>query len=437
MNHKLHQNQVSCDHNTESMATIFKLSFDCFEEIFEWLSLQDLYAVGQTCKWLRQMAGSYFKLNYSAAPIGCASNGIYVSGSKLNGFSEFIRSASILLYRIDDGRFHYIDSKCSKAFKQLRFIFVNFSAPKSKHIEQVLNQIEMLEMSHCEIDDQFGSQILAFCINLKHFCVRNCEVSTDSNDQWLLREYPLLEHFEWIEENRNVHIDRIRTFFEQNTGIRSFATSASFLQSIASITIHLDDLAIDIDHLAVSEFVSIIQLLHELQQGGSYRRLHLYTTSLELDQTSVDNLAHLHALVKIYLRNIRNNVSFSRLIHLKELGIYLCSSCTAFDQIAKDLVNLERVYFWKANLFNIIPFLRHSAKLRKIKVQHFETDADFVSILTAANKERGHLIGAQKVTIYVNECVFLEFKWATNSTDLGFIHLKRADAYEWEHHFGY
>lgn len=433
--------KVAGDRTAKSTTNISSLPYDCFVEIFEFLSLQDLHAIGQTSKWLHKFAGSYFKLNFTAAPVGCASNGVYVNGTQLNGFSEFIRSASILLYRIDDDRIHYIDAKCSKAFQQLRLIFVNLTTIKSPHIKNVLRKIETLDMSHCKIDDQFASNFLAFCTNLKRFCMRNCEESTSLSDQWLLQVYPNLEHFEWVEEKRDVQAEQIQTFFKQNRSLRSFATNASFLwkfrQTFEWISINLDDLAIDIDHLTVSKFDTIVKLLQKLLQNGFYRRLHLYTSSLQLSQSSVDKLVPLHALEKIYLRNIKNNVTFHRLVNLKELGIYLCSSSTIFESLAKDLVNLERIYFWKATVHNLVPFIRHSAKLQKIKVQHLETDADFIFILMAVNRERANLARARKVTIYVNENIFLEFKWATDTTDLGFVQIKRADSYEWEHHFGY
>lgn len=427
------------DENNESTSPIFKLPIDCFVEIFEWLSLPDLQAVGQTCKWLHAVAGTYFRTNYSAAPIGCASNGIYLNGIKLNAFSEFIGSASILLYRIDDGRFQYLNSKCSNdAFKQLRLIFVNLTASNRDHIENVLKKIEVLEVSHCKVDDKFSSDFLSLCVNLTRLCVRNCENTESSNEQWLLQKHPKLEHLEWVDDEKDIKNEQLEIFFEQNRNLRSFATSASILWDLRhSMDVKLDDLAIDIDHFAATDLISIIELLYELHQRGVYQWLHLYTTSLQLSQTSVDNLAHLHGLVKIYLRNISHDVSFFPLVNLKEFGIYLCSSFTACDKIARDSVNLERLYFWKAGIYNLVPFLRYSAKLKKIKVQHFEPGENFASILTTINAERANLSRAQKVTIYLDENIYLDFKWTTNSSDLGFIRIKRAESFEWQHHFGY
>lgn len=47
--------------------------------------------------------------------------------------------------------------------------------------------------------------------------------------------------------------------------------------------------------------------------------------------------------------------------------------------------------------------------------------------LPVLNEARGKLLGAQKVTVYVGENVFLTTKWTSNEIDLGFIDLRRID----------
>ena len=50
--------------NDQSQAEIFKLSVDHFEELFDWLSLSDLVAFGQTCKRMQRIVGYWIKTNY-------------------------------------------------------------------------------------------------------------------------------------------------------------------------------------------------------------------------------------------------------------------------------------------------------------------------------------------------------------------------------------
>ena len=51
----------------ESHTTIFRLNMDCFEAIFDYLSLKDLHSFGQTCRAMQQMAGDYFQRNFKSA----------------------------------------------------------------------------------------------------------------------------------------------------------------------------------------------------------------------------------------------------------------------------------------------------------------------------------------------------------------------------------
>lgn len=95
-------------------AKIFKLDIDCFDEVFEYLSLKDLHSVGQTCKFMQQVAGQYFRRNYIKAEKFTNDDGIYTvsSGSnrvKISGFNQFINYTS-----------HY-HNEC-----KLKFFFIHF-----------------------------------------------------------------------------------------------------------------------------------------------------------------------------------------------------------------------------------------------------------------------------------------------------------------------
>lgn len=59
----------------EITPNIFKLDIDCFDEIFEYLSIKDLHSFGQTCRAMHKVAGEYFKRNHSAAEKFCHKDG--------------------------------------------------------------------------------------------------------------------------------------------------------------------------------------------------------------------------------------------------------------------------------------------------------------------------------------------------------------------------
>lgn len=88
------QNQIAAQ-NTELQPDIFKLNVDCFEEIFDYLSLGDLASFGRTCKRMQQVAGHWFRENYKERVITARSRCIQMGNDeeiKINCFSEYITS---------------------------------------------------------------------------------------------------------------------------------------------------------------------------------------------------------------------------------------------------------------------------------------------------------------------------------------------------------
>lgn len=422
---------------------IFILSVDCFEEIFSWLSLDDVYMFGQTCTRLQQIAGQYFNRNYPAASVGCANNGIYINGLKMNGFSRFIQKISFLLYKIDDGRFPYIEINCSQWLRQIHLMFVNLNGTDSDSVRKVLSKIEVLEINHCTIYGDFYEKFLKLCPNVNRLYMRYSDSSSDILNLWLTQMYPKLEHLEWLKLEDETEIDLLPTFFKQNSNIRHFATTATFLwnqrDSFNMMDIDLDDLAIDMNFSTISYVDSVLNTLFELQQRSFYKRLHLYGMGLQINQQIIQQLAQLESLVKIYLRNFVGGISFLPLSSVKELAIYLCPVYNDLKPLAIDLINVERVYFWKAAPKHILPFIRHSKKLKKIKIQNLDDENGLGRILNLSkmNRVRGKLNGARKVTIYVKESTFLATKWATNNEEFEYVEIKQTESYHWEHHFGY
>lgn len=421
---------------------IFVLTVDSFDEIFGWLSLEDVYAFGQTCKRLQQIAGQYFYRNYSSISVGCANNGIYINGLKMNGFSKFIQRISVLLYKIDDGRFPYIETNCSQWLHEIHLMFVNLNGLESESVKRILSTVETLEVNHCTIYGEIYENFLKYCSNVNRLYMRYSDSSSNILNQWLTQSYPKLKQFEWLKQEDDIEIDYLSTFFQKNS-IESFATTATFLwnqrHSFRMIKQSLGDLAIDMNFSAVPYADSVLNELFELQQRSVFKRLHLYGLGLHINQQFIHQLAKMECLEKIYLRNIVGGISFLSLFTVKELGVYLCSVQTDLEPLAKDFVNIERLYFWKAAPKHILPFIRLSKKLKRIKIQNLDCEQGSVPVfnLVKMNKIRRKLYGAKKIRIYVKESIFLATKWATNNKEFEFVEIKRAESYQWEHHFGY
>lgn len=75
--------------STNEYPAIFKLTFDCCDEIFEYLSLQDLHSFGETCKIFQKIAGEYFHRNYMAGIKHTDTNGIFMTDPNNAGNIDF------------------------------------------------------------------------------------------------------------------------------------------------------------------------------------------------------------------------------------------------------------------------------------------------------------------------------------------------------------
>lgn len=82
------EKHFSVTSNQYPLPEMFKLTIHCYHEIFDWLSLNELIAVGSTCKHLQQVAGQFFHSNYAAKNARGENDGIYVLSQQSNVFSQ-------------------------------------------------------------------------------------------------------------------------------------------------------------------------------------------------------------------------------------------------------------------------------------------------------------------------------------------------------------
>lgn len=129
-------------------------------------------------------------------------------------------------------------------------------------------------------------------------------------------------------------------------------------------------------------------------------------------------------------------IKLSRFSSISELSITQKHSISDYWTLSTSLTNLERPQIWQASSDDILPFIRESVKLHKIKMDFLGSGAHFdvqtnIFDLRAFNQERQHLIGARKLTIYVKEKIYLATKWKLTETNLGLIRLNREESCDW------
>ncbi|XP_031633813.1 uncharacterized protein LOC116347378 [Contarinia nasturtii] len=446
--------------NDESPPKIFKLNIDCYDEIFEYLGVKDLHSFGQTCKRMNKVAGEYFKQNHSSAEKFCEKDGIYTVYSdkdgvideriQTSGFNKFMPCISIN-YRYDStrswGPLKYIESHISE-FESTKHIYLSklcIYNETVKHFKQFLPQLEILQHRNCGMIGDFYDLILKHCMNLREIYFQNSAADINGKLNWLLQEYPKLERLELI-PHECYQCEELRNFFVRNPNVQRFSTTRKFLWNNSDIFLN-SNAKLDIFELKgfyystrpwqMSKFP--VELLNQLHKQGFYKRLYIYTNWV--DDAFSTALASLKGLELLSVRRLSKSNNLAQLTNLRELILKCGSSATdgAMDMgiLANGLTKLERLYIKKGTIDDIMPFIRRSPKLNKIKFipPHFWMRGNFN--LTMLNEERAKLAGARKIIFYTRDDVFLATKWTTRNgdTNLSHIEIRRSDSLEWNHHY--
>lgn len=431
-----------------SVPVIFKLNIDCFDEIFDYLPLIDLDVLSQACKRLQLIVGDYFQRTFSALEFRVKRDGLHLdaqrNSNKILGFDRFIQNLVIrgfLWSSFGDGlkRFRYIDAHCTRHLKRIRFENVQLTGREIECIKEILNNVEIVIIDNCRIKRKFYDNFPGVCTNLRRLQVLNFQCNRNvykrTGNEWLLRNYPKLQHLEWTQSTNGCRIDELKTFFENNLNIRSFSTNSICLlmtrQLIIDSNVKLHNLFIDFDRDGLSNIESVWESLHELL--NHYKRLHLHFKNC--NQRHIDQMASIRMLESLHLKT-NENLNLCQLDGLKQLRIDTLApiSVISMDIVANRLISLERIYFKCVYLEEILPFIRGSSNLRKFKIDFVQNKEKFKSILNlnVMNEERKKLTSARKITIYIEEAVFLATKWKMRKTEYEFIEIRRTEELDWD-----
>lgn len=134
---------VPDDHNQadipEVEAPILMLKVDHFEEIFDFLGLEDLNAISQSCTRLQQVAGYYFKEHFFSGIVDLYDQELILKDTEVNGFRRFIKNIMLLWGNIDE--FRYIGSNNFDSLKHIVLRVTVISTSKIEVIKKNLGKI--------------------------------------------------------------------------------------------------------------------------------------------------------------------------------------------------------------------------------------------------------------------------------------------------------
>lgn len=390
--------------NVESKTEVFKLDTDCWDEVFDCLSLEDVHSFGQTCKAFQRVTGQYFQWQYGNLSSDCMEDGIYINGKKMNGFSKFVRK--IWFNGSLNVAFPCIGTNCRSDIEEFGFYNMDLDKVNIKPIEKCLGKIENLLLVRCTFNEKTWQQLCKSLTKLKRLTFR-----TDFRGSTIsaVGKHPTLEH---LELDLSMDEKKLKSFFGHCPNLRSLQITEIMLRYNRYLICdtNIEDLAVAVSR----KMYSTIGVLNELHEHGFYKKLHLRCVG---EVPSTDRLLSIPGLVTLYIEPDKDP-EYPVLPNIKELGIMRCGPMFKTDALASSFVNLEHLFI--SGSFNLLPFMRHSAKLRDVQLYKGKA----INI-TALNMERKKLKDARKVTIYVSEDVYLATKWATSNTSLDLIELKR------------
>lgn len=456
-----HEERNSTEGHSRSQSTvyqkeiprIFKLTIDCFDEIFEYLSSQDMLTLSQTCKTMQQVVGEYAKANYTEAT-KLGSNGILsptivskvfsndgTESAQSSGFNQFIRYIfhSFFLQTLFYLELHNDEFS---SVNHLHLYNIVLSSINTALIKNILNKIEIIEIHNCTVDS-YLDDTLNHCGNLKRLYVVNVQPRFNymTVEHWLNKRHPTLDHLEWIPHAIFTSTAKtLEHFFELNPNVRSFSTNYEMLSSMLLLKSPIQLNVLEVKPCQTSDqqmglsAQTVFGVINQLYERGFFKRLHLHLQNITEDCTN--RLFSLKGLEKVCIEVVYRCFNLPLVSNLKELTIKSTTTMINMDKLAEGLVNIERLNLYNTTSSDILPFIRHSMKLHRIYVGNEKCFNVNRPNISALNKERKKLARARKVTIYVSDKLFVDIKWATSNGQMDFelVEIKRSDSYRWDHY---
>lgn len=379
-----------------SPPSIFKLDIDCCEELFEYLPLDDLHSLGQTCKRMYQYTGHYVRDNYKATQFMWSNGNLFVyfnhQNVMVNGFIEFISILRICNKQMN--KFAKIATKF-KSIKQLRLDLISCRIDCSNLAEilQRCEEIELIKYLGIFIGDLYEN-VLKFCINLKHLKVI-MDGPSENDFDWLLHEYLNLESIDLSQSGPlKLSAKQIKTFFALNKGIRKMSINAECLldhqQLLLGSDLKLSEISVECFNFILSRGLPelLIELLNKLYERGFYERLSIY-------HAKYFSFGEIKAPLTVDYFVHQTQISTVNLI-----GLHMRYE-NNFNNIVVDN-RIQQIRLSTLDTKHILHLIQKFKKLKKIQIDCLIGAKSF-DLLTL-NMERKKLFGANRVTIYLSRC---------------------------------
>lgn len=422
---------ASSSSNTGQIAEIFLLDVDCFDEIFDYISLRDLCSIGLTCKYLKRLAGNYFAKNYPNEEIYfmLEDNGkiVHKTSGYATNFAPFARRLNLNTFSsngIDVFRF-----AASHEYKSLREIsFYGSNVLSVEHFAciskmDVLARVTTIDVSHSSTDfiNSLLNGILHFCANLSNLIFYH--IDWDLNSDWMQKNIPKLERLEIGKWNGKYLEDYLRA----NPQIKKLSTwNGGTLRMIERTGLVLDELIfrvgrpVEIDKETCDE-------MNALHAKGHIKNIQIL---FDISYAAVNNLDNLKDVSCIASAVIERGCEvdhdfitrFALLVNLQKLDMNCEMTLDDAELLSKSLVNLQELCLLRNSLFVALPFARRLPKLRIINA--WEQSQSIIDVV-ALNNDRTKLPDAKVLTIYLQDEAYRQIRWTSIDLLLDMVQIRR------------
>lgn len=420
--------------NERRMPPILTLDTGAFDELFDYLSLEDLCAIGRTCKQLQHAAGKYFQQNYPFIAVKFGDQGKSQQTILQESFetvpykrtsNKFIQTnfapyaRSITIHGSEIKVFHLAAMSKCQSLKEITFDFgQNFTEHHYACIMKMdfLNKISSLRFNFChsKFCDALLDRILRSCVGLKSlaFIYTHSRGGISSNCDWIRQPVPTLERLEtW---NVSLQSIDLRMFLQANPQIKKVKTNEidSLLKIVRELGMELDEFEYIPNYNVERIEKETLKRIVALNKTGHIKNMqaHFVDIGRNFHQIFVA-LEKIGCFTSLRIARGRDEtaVHIKKLVNLKKLHLDKFKMLPIeADMWSKLLINLEEFYSVHDSLFEVMPLARRLPKLQIIEVnQKSNTAVD----LKALNDDRKKLTNARKLKIYLHDEAFQEIRW--------------------------
>lgn len=415
----------------EGIDYFTSLNEDCILEIFERLTLDELCAINDTCKKLRQLAQYHFPRKYPnlltrriyiEKDLRKGQIGFYHDESYVRCFSKHIQSIEICeRVKMDDKLLGFIRTNCCPNIKNIAFNNYRdgtWSETFVNGIKDILFKAEAIDL--CGTPEHL-SDIPKYLPAVKKLRIQFMLQYEDNFEGLkLLRtmKCPRLEEF--IYSTNQSMLGDLKSFLEQHETIKRFICITSDLETECFKQLLKIVAATNISELFVAnfdgchiDFALIRSEFEMLDNCAHFKRLEVCLDDGIPTGRSINNifgLASSRSFSGLYLSEwdcpmVQFNPASNLLTNLTTLTIsYYISELDALN-LAQKLPNLNRFTCFDEKAI-LTPFVRYTPKLTKIIVMYYDFEHksdDELPDLQMLNDERNKLNGATKLIIYLTD----------------------------------